>query len=333
MYLQKLYEYVNNHSKHVNKFGEFRFAKITRRSRILKPIIGFYYIFKIPRNSIIIITNTEYFYFLLPKILFGFWKKHFYYMIICHLTSEEKKKFYRDYFEHIFIKKSEYQTTISDATLKSLIKNKLIDKEIEVIQPGIDYKPLDSLPVKDNKIFKILYVGSIEERKGLIFAINAMNIIKNMNFEFYIAGRILNKDYYTFLVHKINEYGLGSKIKFLGKVTDEELTKLYISSHLFLFLSTWEGYGMVLAEASSFGIPIIASKLPSFYTMLDDGYNGYYVDYYNKEIIAERISSLMNNVELRNNLSNNALSKARSFKDWDFICSIHLKNLKILREK
>lgn len=324
IYLQKIFEYAVNHSEGINIFGKFRFAKTIKKSFILRLITGFYYIFNIPKKSIIVLTNTELSYFLLPKLIFGFWKKHFYYMIVCHLTSKEKSKWYRDFLEHFFIRKADYITTISDTTLESLYANKLIDGRIEIIQPGIEYKPLENLPVKDDNTYKLLYVGSIEERKGLIYTIESLNKLKNRNFILNVVGRVVDSDYFEMLKEKISEYNLNDKINFLGKVSNEKLQELYKISHLFVFLSIWEGYGMVVAEASSFGVPVIATNLPSLKPILDDGYNGYYVELNNINNIADKIDLLINNKDLRKEMSINALKKASTFVSWDVICSKHL---------
>ncbi|HEY5536959.1 MAG TPA: glycosyltransferase family 4 protein [Ignavibacteria bacterium] len=333
MYQQKIYEYAKKKARGIEKFGEFRFVKITRKSRILKLLIGFHYISKIPRKSIIVATNTEHIYFLLPRILFGFWKKHFYYMIICHLTSMENKKFLRDFVEHIFIRKADYLTTISETTEITLFENKLINKKIEVIPPGIEYKALYYLPERDENIYKLLCVGSIEERKGLIYVIEVMNKLKHRNFELNIAGKIFSNEYYDLLIEKIREYNIEDKVNFLGKVSDEKLKELYRTSHLFIFLSIWEGYGMVVAEASSFGVPVIASRLPSLEPLLDDGYNGYYVDLNDINKITEKIDLLLDDNELRKQMSLNALKKASGFVPWDEVCSQHFKILETLRNK
>ena len=331
MYQQKIYEYAVKHADGIYKFGEFRFVKLTRKSRILKLLVGFYYIFKVPKNSIIILTNTEHIYFLIPRLLFRLGKKHFYYMIICHLMSKEKKKYLRDKMEHMFIKKADYLTTISEASQNSLFENKLITKKIEVIPPGIEYEAQDSLPPKNDTVFNLLCVGSIEERKGIIYVIEVLHKLTKTNFVLYIAGKIFDKAYYNLLQNKIREYNLDNKVVFLGKVSDEKLQDLYRSSHLFIFLSIWEGYGMVVAEASSFGVPVIASRLPSLEPLLDDGYNGFFVDLFDLNKIAEKIDLLLENDNLRKEMSQNALEKASHYVPWSEVCSQHLDILNRIR--
>ncbi len=331
MYQQKIYEYAVKHAEGIYKFGEFRFVKLTRKSRILKLLVGFYYIFKVPKNSIIILTNTEHIYFLLPRLLLRLGKKHFYYMIICHLMSKEKKKFLRDLMEHLFIKKADYLTTISEASQSSLFEKKLINKKIEVIPPGIEYKALSSLPEKNNNVFNLLCVGSIEERKGLIYVIEVLNKLNKTNFVLNIAGKIFDNNYFNLLQNKIREYNLENKVIFLGKVSDEKLQELYRTSHLFIFLSIWEGYGMVVAEASSFGVPVIASRLPSLEPLLDDGFNGFFVDLSDTNKIAEKIDLLLDDDNLRKKMSENALEKASRYIPWIEVCSQHLDSLNRIR--
>lgn len=69
----------------------------------------------------------------------------------------------------------------------------------------------------------------------------------------------------------------------------------YKNAGLFLFTSKMEGFGMVLLEAMSFGIPCISFDCPSGpRDMIKDGENGYLVPCYDKEKYVERICEYMN---------------------------------------
>ncbi|HEY5123707.1 MAG TPA: hypothetical protein VIK14_08230, partial [Ignavibacteria bacterium] len=72
-------------------------------------------------------------------------------------------------------------------------------------------------------------------------------------------------------------------------------------------------------------------RLPSLEPLLDDGYNGYYVDLNDINKITEKIDLLLDDNELRKQMSLNALKKASGFVPWDDVCMKHLNILKKLR--
>jgi glycosyltransferase involved in cell wall biosynthesis len=53
--------------------------------------------------------------------------------------------------------------------------------------------------------------------------------------------------------------GLGDRIVVLGAVPDERLAGLYREADLFVLASRFEGYGMALAEAIAYGVPVVST--------------------------------------------------------------------------
>lgn len=56
----------------------------------------------------------------------------------------------------------------------------------------------------------------------------------------------------------MSENGLEDVVSFSGRVSDEELRNYYSKAYCFVLPSLLEGYGMVLIEAMSYGLPVIA---------------------------------------------------------------------------
>lgn len=108
----------------------------------------------------------------------------------------------------------------------------------------------------------ILFVGNVKPHKNLKLSLEAFNLIEDKNLKFYIVGKIDgfntgDKE----LVGMINE--LDSRIVFTGKISDSELKNYYKHAKLFLFPSTYEGFGLPILEAMKFNLPIIASTSAS----------------------------------------------------------------------
>ncbi|UPK76934.1 glycosyltransferase family 4 protein [Nocardioidaceae bacterium SCSIO 66511] len=65
---------------------------------------------------------------------------------------------------------------------------------------------------------------------------------------------------------------LGSRVRFVGPIDDEEKAKLLRGADLYVAPNTGgESFGIVLIEAMAAGAPVVASDLPAFATVLEDG--------------------------------------------------------------
>ena len=74
----------------------------------------------------------------------------------------------------------------------------------------------------------------------------------------FVGGTHFDPGWYQQLCVKRDNYGLEHRVQFIGSV--EDLTTEYQNAALFVLPSRFEGYGMVFAEALSFGLPVIAAR-------------------------------------------------------------------------
>ena len=107
------------------------------------------------------------------------------------------------------------------------------------------------------------------------------------------------------LQKQINDARLTEQMKLVGNVQD--MNKQYQQAAMYVMTSEMEGLPMVLLEAKSWGLPIVSFDImtgPS--DIVNNGINGYLVDEFNIDIITQKIETLMNDVELRCEFSQNA---------------------------
>lgn len=67
------------------------------------------------------------------------------------------------------------------------------------------------------------------------------------------------------------EHGVTDRVRFLGKVAQEDLPDLYRAADLFALPSTGEGFGIVYLEATACGTPVIGLDIGGVADALDDG--------------------------------------------------------------
>ena len=163
-----------------------------------------------------------------------------------------------------------------------------------------------------NRAVKLLFTGTVEQRKGLIHAIKALDILnrKGVPFIFDIVGKCVNKDYLDRLKEEIAEYGLKDKIHFHGFVTREELKRFYSTADIYLFPSMQEGFGLSIAEAMGYGLPVTGFDNSAMPYIVNTGHNGILVPTADHARLAEAIIAIATNPDLHRTLSANALTTA-----------------------
>lgn len=152
----------------------------------------------------------------------------------------------------------------------------------------------------------LIYVGTIEERKGLKYLLDAFEIILDKNPEFCfklnIVGKIVDHSYYKKLNDKIKELGIIDKVTFCGRVSDIQLEECYRKAEIFVFPSLLEGYGIVLVEAMSKGLPIVAFNNSAMPYSIHDGENGLLARNKDSQSFADKLLTICGNDSLRHHL-------------------------------
>ena len=153
------------------------------------------------------------------------------------------------------------------------------------------------------EIGNLLYVGTIEERKGLTFLIDSISMLENKtSVKLNIVGKVVDQLYYDNLKHQISTAGLTDNVNFLGRVSDEILAEYYQKAEIFTFPSLLEGYGIVLIEAFNNGLPIICFDNTAMPYTVKDGVNGFVAKNKDAKDMASKIQLLMGNAPLREKL-------------------------------
>lgn len=156
---------------------------------------------------------------------------------------------------------------------------------IEVVQNGCDLECPDAVAASvearraldiPSQDFVMLFVGQHIWEKNLKFVIDALQRVSDVPFRMYFVGRGYASEK---MKEMVSEYGLDSKVHFVGPVTDRELlTKYYAASDLFLFPSLYDTDGIVVREAACFHTPSVMLSEATASSMLRDGDTGFLID-------------------------------------------------------
>lgn len=148
---------------------------------------------------------------------------------------------------------------------------------------------------------ELLYVGTIEPRKGLHLLVESLAVLRQQGRDFHalFIGRTVDTAYRQQLLQRIEALGLTSHITWQDNIPYSELLERYTTAELFVFPSQLEGYGMVLVEAMQHGLPIVAYDNTAMPYSIEDGVNGYLAPNTDTAAFAERILRVLGNPEER----------------------------------
>ena len=213
------------------------------------------------------------------------------------------KKIIFKFFEINFLRMASFiiipSPYILSQTQKFLPKNKISYLELAFEDTHID---LQEVCVKSGQM---LFVGNIEHRKGLHLLLDSLHVLKVEGHQFIvnILGSVIDPKYYENLLLKVKEYALEENVFFRGRVSNEEKWNYLKTSDIFVFPSLLEGYGIVIMEAMSYGLPVVAFNNSAIPFTVKDGYNGLLVDNKNVQGLKNTLSKILNDSSLRETLS------------------------------
>jgi phosphatidylinositol alpha-mannosyltransferase len=164
-------------------------------------------------------------------------------------------------------------------------------------------------------VLNILFVGRLEERKGLIHLLKAYHRLRKR----HVDARLL----VVGAGPKLREYrryvGLRGirDVEFLGRVTDEEKARYFASADVFCAPATGqESFGIVLLEAMAAGVPIVASDIHGYKQVVQRGVQGLLVEPRKPRALAAALYTLALDPELRDRMGEAGRARAPEFS-WE----------------
>ncbi|MDI3534969.1 MAG: phosphatidyl-myo-inositol dimannoside synthase [Thermosediminibacterales bacterium] len=237
---------------------------------------------------------------------------------------------------NLFCKKFDSYICISRYAEK--MANKIGITRTKVIPVGIDINKFDNIvPNKQGlkEKYKIprenlimITVGRLVRRKGVLwFLDNVMPFLKNEKVSYLIIGTGEDKEK---ILDKIREKDLEKNVKYLGRVSDEDLMEIYKSSDIFVMPNIkvkgdMEGFGIVALEASLAGLILIASDLEGIKDAVINEENGYLVKSGESQQFIEKIKDVINNYEKYEGFKKNSILYTKSKYNWERICNQYKK--------
>lgn len=215
------------------------------------------------------------------------------------------------------VNKADRVIVISESTGKDVSSQyPSVASRVRVVWPGIARlpEPQDFIELSLIDIDRpyVLFVGTIEPRKNLERLLQAYANLNQEVRNLYLLVIVGGKGWGNVNVqHIVRSYKLDSSVRFIGFVSDKQLSTLYSHAHILAMPSLYEGFGLPLLEAMSYGVPALTSNISSLPEVAGDA--AVLINPFDVNSIAAGLAQLLTDDILHADLSARAINRASLF--------------------
>jgi glycosyltransferase involved in cell wall biosynthesis len=191
----------------------------------------------------------------------------------------------------------------SDYVRDTLIARGTAAERICVLPYGVDIERFRPSPRQARKTFRVLFVGSLSQRKGIKYLLEAVRRLKLPDVELLLVGRMIGSP------EAFAPY--AGLFRHVPHVPYHEVHQLYADADLFVYPSLHEGSAFATYEALASGLPVIAT--PNTGSVVRDGIDGFLVPPRDVDALVAKIEELYRDPERRLAMGASARVRAEEF--------------------
>ncbi len=215
------------------------------------------------------------------------------------------------------VRRADRIIAVSESTRNDLVAAFPSAKDKTVVIPLAASLPSAS-PATPVRRPYILFVGTMEPRKNLVRVIDAFAQLlasSETNHDLVVAGNPGWRN--SEERRRLHDPSLGARLKHVGHVDDDTLAQLYSGADFVVAPSLYEGFGLQVLEALSFGKPVITSNISSLPEVAGDA--AILVDPFSVGQIRTAMQRLIEDRRLHQELSERAARRAARFSWQDSV--------------
>jgi glycosyltransferase involved in cell wall biosynthesis len=246
------------------------------------------------------------------------------------ILKEEYEKYGLNYNPNFFMwqrelleyELSDYISIPSSFVKKTFLEKGISEKKLLVNPYGVDLKEFKQIP-KEDKIFRVIFCGTLSIRKGSHYLLQAFYELDLPNSELWHIGSI-KEEMKTF----IKKYQ-SDKIIYKGHYPQNRLYKLYSQGNVFCIPSLEEGMAMVQLQAMACGLPLICTTNTGGGDLITkDGEEGFVIPIRDIEALKEKILYLYENQDICYEMGQKAKKRVSNGFTWEDYGNRYYDNLK-----
>jgi glycosyltransferase involved in cell wall biosynthesis len=207
-------------------------------------------------------------------------------------------------------------------TAKAYLRNIGVSRSVVVLPTGVDFASYRNLETREQQMLRekfgvtdgiiLLSVSRLAKEKNLEFLLEGIRYIKEhteIDFKCIVVGDGPEKEN---ILRLIESGVLRDVVYLVGPLEQQEMSKYYMASDIFVFASQSETQGMVLLEAMAGGCPVVAVRSGGIEDMIQDGRNGFKT-VADVRVWAEKVMDLMRHREVAGRMSECACTFSHQF--------------------
>ena len=218
-----------------------------------------------------------------------------------------KPALWRGFQEKRSFKKADYYVAVSNFVGNQTKKYLNSNFSFETIYNSINLENFYESNIEKEKPFKIVFIGTVCEKKGIDKLILALPIIKKQHPE--VTLDIVGRDWFSqegesymkYIKTMIGE-DIKESVQFLGSMPYQALPRIIESSKICVFPSIVESFGLTIIEAMAMGKAVAASDIKPFKEIVANSNSVSFFNPNSIEDISEKISVLLSDKQLRGDI-------------------------------
>lgn len=197
--------------------------------------------------------------------------------------------------------------------LNKVIVQELLEAGVErerivEIPNGVDDSVAKRRDDRDPGPIRVVFVGRIHEQKDLSTLVKSICLIESKRPGLVDVSLVGDGPLRTSLQQQVLDADISDRVHFMG--SSDDVAGILESSDIFVLPSRAEGLSNALLEAMAAGLPSVASKIPGNIDVIEDGRTGLLVDPGDEDGLAEALTRLADQPDLRLRLGTAARKEA-----------------------
>ena len=215
----------------------------------------------------------------------------------------ERNLLFPNVYKKLFLKMASY--TIKNADILRAVSSSTEEqalsfdtsKRVVRFPAWIDFEIFSNIrPTRSNEgNFKILFIGSITDRKKPHLIIEALPKLHVDKVELHLVGPTPNHKYLDELREKIINNKLENRVYIHGTKSRDEVKEFYSESNLMILPSVSEGLARVIFESQVTACPVLVTDAPGMQDIVIDGQTGYVFESNDLKTMIEKIDYIIKN--------------------------------------
>jgi len=172
-------------------------------------------------------------------------------------------------------------------TKKTLTESGISADKIYTLPLGASVEHIKYIPNKSKtgRPFRLLYAGTVTQRKGIYYLLEAMKQFNNKDVELHIIGNTFGTN------NEFQKY--SSFYKYHGPLSQNQLFQKYCEYDALVLPTIFEGFALVIVEAMAAGLPVITTEHSIGPDIIENNKNGFIIPIRDIESIVSSIKNLL----------------------------------------